>query len=66
MAEYRPLMSHSQTEHDDDDELELLKADGKVSHHSNIFQAENHTALVWFAILMRRVSRTDVALVLIR
>jgi hypothetical protein len=52
MAEYRPLISHSRTEHDDDDELELLKADGKVSHHSNIFQAENHIALVWFAILM--------------
>jgi hypothetical protein len=49
MAEYRPLMFHSRTEHDDDDELELLKADGKVSHHSNISHAENHTALVWYS-----------------
>lgn len=52
MAEYRPLISHSRTERDVDAELELLKADGKVSHHSNTFQAENHTALVWFAIVM--------------
>ena len=60
MAEYRPLISHSQ---DVDDELELLKADGKISHHSNIFQAENHTALVWFAILMA-VTAMSVAAVL--
>ncbi|KIM83695.1 hypothetical protein PILCRDRAFT_433629 [Piloderma croceum F 1598] len=52
MAEYSPLISHSQTEHDDDDELELLKAGGKGSHQSNRFHAENHTTIVWFAILM--------------
>jgi hypothetical protein len=51
MAEYSPLISHSQTDLDNEDEDELLKADGKVSHQSNIFHTESHITLV-FAVLM--------------
>jgi hypothetical protein len=48
MAEYMPL-----TELDGDNDYELeAKAGSRSSHHSNTFDVENRTTLVWLAVLI--------------